>query len=200
MKNTFFFFSWIVKTKICIIERLLSGSLLFRNDCIHYERSGVSVCVCSLAQLPGLADWLPLWLCLCWSNVRAQLTIIDVSFNENVYRHFVWCARAVVLPRQDCDDGKQTLVCWIGWCWLLPLKCTNVKEFGMFVLRLIARASVSVEFHFILQCLNTHIFMAKKSFRVVYIYAQCIVYTENSCMLSTSPHSIQLSSLPELSS
>lgn len=148
----------------------------------------VCVCVCSLAQLPGLADWLPLWLCLCWSNVRAQLTIIDVSFNEILYRHFVWCARAVVLPRQDCDDGKQTLVCWIGWCWLLPLKCTNVKEFGMFVLRLIARASVSVEFHFILQCLNTHIFMAKKSFRVVYIYAQCIVYTENSCMLSTTPH------------
>lgn len=78
----------------------------------------VCVCVCSLAQLPGLADWLPLWLCLCWSNVRAQLTIIDVSFNEILYRHFVWCARAVVLPRQDCDDGKQTLVCWIGWCWI----------------------------------------------------------------------------------
>lgn len=88
-----FFFSSIVKTKICIIERLLSGSLLFRNDCIHYERSCACVCVCSLAQLLGLADWLPLWLCLCWSNVRAQLTIIDVSFNGKCVKAF--CVRAL---------------------------------------------------------------------------------------------------------
>lgn len=45
--------------------------------------------------------------------------------------------------------------------------------------------------------------MAKKSFRVVYIYAQCIVYTVHIELMyaqHNSTHSIQLPASPELSS
>lgn len=108
-------------------------------------------------------------LCLCWSNVRAQLTIIDV-FNEIFVWHLVCCARCGATSTRLTTVNKRWCVelAGVGLPLLLslslPLMCTNVKEFEMFVLRLIARASVSVEFHFILQCLSTHIFMAKKSF------------------------------------
>ena len=127
--------------KICIIESHLSGLVCSSISNWLHTWWAASVFVC-LAQ-PSIALTTSLcvctFMCLCWSNVRALLTIIDV-FNEIFYFspflfsyrvHFMYSlpsfvldslfmcisvalsfapALSVFLSQQEC---KQTLVFWI---------------------------------------------------------------------------------------
>lgn len=165
-----FFFSAFVKTKLCIIERLLSGSLVYFEMIAYMMSDRVYLFVRSFAHLNAWLvcpmDWRA---CVCVGQMCARSLQSSMFLMKFVW-HLVCCARCGATSTRLTTVNKR-------WCvelagvglplplpLPLPLMCTNVKEFEMFVLRLIARASVSVEFHFILQCLSTHIFMAKKSF------------------------------------
>lgn len=148
------------KTKICIIERLLSGSLLFRIQSHFWWERFVRVYVCCSIRTAFTSR------CICVGQMCAR-SLQSSMFLMKFVLAFCCAVCCVVLPRQDC---KQTLVYWMD----VFVACSIGRSFR-FTIRLLPgylkrplilvclcfvwslSTSVSVEFHFILQCFkNTH--------------------------------------------